>query len=116
MGIELAKVVNDAIEFFRILSGLNLCKYLISCLFSLCVFSSDLSKASVDFRVGSQSLNLVLREFATKLGEKLVLILKADLAQEGTEVVKVFFLHAIQSFSIDLGEDFIASFTSKIGV
>ena len=109
-------MVNDAIEFFRILSGLNLCKYLICCLFSLGVFSSDLSKASVDFRVGSQGLNLVLREFATKLGEKLVLILKADLAQEGTEVVKVFFLHAIQSFSIDLGEDFIASFTSKIGV
>ena len=116
MGIELAKVVNDAIEFFRILSGLNLCKYLISCLFSLCVFSSDLSKASVDFRVGSQGLNLVLREFATKLGEKLVLILKADLAQEGTEVVKVIFLDAVQSFSIDLGEDFITSFTSKIGV
>ena len=116
LGIELAKVVNDAIEFFGILSGLNLCKNLISCLFSLGVFSCDLSKASVDFRVGSQGLNLVLCEFGTKLGEKLVLILKADLAQEGTEVVKIFSRDAGQRFSsFDLGE-FIFSFTSKVGV
>ena len=56
-----------------------------------------------------------MRKFVTKLGEK-VLVLKADLAQEGTEVVKIIFSNSGKSFSIDLGKDFIFSFASKIGV
>ena len=61
---------NDAVKIFGILSGLDLGKNLISCLFSLSIFSCDLSKASIDFGVGSQGLDLVLRKFVTKLGEK----------------------------------------------
>ena len=108
-------MVNDAVELCWILSSLDLCKNLISCLFSLGVFSCDLSKASIDFGVGCESLNLIGRKFVTELGEKIVLILEANLSKEGAEVVKVlssngFFLGS------DLGEHFFFSFTSKIGV
>ena len=116
MSIELAKVGNDAVVFRGILSGLDLCKNLISCLFSLGVFSCDLSKASIDFGVSSEGLNLIGRKFRTELGEKTVLILEANLSKEGTEVVEVLVSNGGFFLGSNLGKDFIRSFTSKIGV
>ena len=116
MSIELAKVVNDAVVFRWILSSLDLCKNLISCLFSLGVFSCDLSKASIDFGVGCEGLNLIGRKFATELGEKIVLILETNLSKEGAEVVKVLSSGCGFFLGSNLGEDIIFSFTSKIGV
>ena len=116
LSIELAKVGNDAVVFGGIFSGLDLCKNLISCLFSLGVFSCDLSKASIDFGVGSEGLNLIGRKFVTELGEKIVLILEANLSKEGTEVVEVLSSNGCFFLGSDLGKDLIRTFTSKIGV
>ena len=106
VGFELAKVISNAVELIGIFSVLNLCKNLISCLFSLGEFSCDLSKASIDFRVGGEVLNLFGRKFATKLHEKIVLILEANLSQEGAEVLKILIVDAgiDAGFSLDLGE------------
>ena len=60
-------------------------------------------------------MDLVRGQVITKLGEKLLLVINANLAQEGTEVVKIFCSNSGFRFSIDLSE-VIFSFTSKIGV
>ena len=56
MGLELAEVSGDVIEFFRILSILDLCENFVSGFLSLRVFCCNLSKAHIDLRVGSQGL------------------------------------------------------------
>ena len=89
MGLELTEVSGDAVKVFRILSVLDLCENHISSFFSLRVFCGNLSKALVDFRGGGQVLDLVRGQNCLKLGEKLGVIINADLAQEGTKVVKV---------------------------
>ena len=87
MSLELAEVSGDAVEVFGIFSALDLCENPISSVFSLGVFCSNLSKASVNFWGGSQVLDLVWSQHFTKLGQKIWVIINANLTQEGTKVV-----------------------------
>ena len=81
---------------------MDLSKNLFSSFFSLLIFGSNLSKASVDFGLGGQVLNLVRGELTMKLSEQVSVVLDSNLAQECTKVVKVFISDSLLFPSIGL--------------
>ena len=81
---------------------MDLSKNLFSSFFSLLIFGSNLSKASVDFGLGGQVLNLVRSELTMKLSEQVSVVLDSNLAQECTKVVKVFISDSLLFPSIGL--------------
>ena len=81
---------------------MDLSENLISSFFSLLIFGSNLSKASVDFGLGGQVLNLVRGELTMKLSEQVSVILDTNLAQECAKVVKVFISDSLLFPSIGL--------------
>ena len=85
---------------------MDLSENLISSFFSLLIFSSNLSKASVDFRLGGQVLDLLGGELTMKLSEQFGVILDSNLAQECAEVVKVIISDSLLllSFGLNLSE------------
>ena len=81
---------------------MDLSKNLFSSFFSLLIFGSNLSKASVDFGLGGQVLNLVRGELTMKLSEQVSVVLDSNLAQECAKVVKVFISDSLLFPSIGL--------------
>ena len=81
---------------------MDLSKNLFSSFFSLLIFGSNLSKASVDFGLGGQVLNLVRSELTMKLSEQVSVVLDSNLAQECAKVVKVFISDSLLFPSIGL--------------
>ena len=81
---------------------MDLSENLFSSFFSLLIFGSNLSKASVDFGLGGQVLNLVRSELTMKLSEQVSVVLDSNLAQECAKVVKVFISDSLLFPSIGL--------------
>ena len=106
MGLELREVVDDGIEVLGVFFLCDLSENLVSSFFSLIVFCSNLSKASVDLGLCCQVLYCFRAELIMKLGKKLSMVLDTNLAQEGAKVLKVLILNSLLllCLSLNLGE------------